>query len=113
MKYPTVLRWSSMLQERASVRSAGGSGSANQNHSTSLARAISYLAEVERLSLLMPPSLLDPPSFASPLLKPTPTSLFSPPHFFFFLSSLLLSDSISPALSIQQKLSTPPLLSLI
>lgn len=100
MKYPTVLRWSPMLQERASVRSAGGSGSANQNHSTSLARAISYLAEVERLSLLMPPSLLDPPSFASPLLKPTPTSLFSPPHFFFFYPrffSLILSLLLSPS----------------
>lgn len=44
------------LRERTSAGSAGGSGSANQNHSASLARAISYRAEAQRLSLLMPPS---------------------------------------------------------
>lgn len=93
MKYPTVLRYSSELQERTSVRSAGGSGSVNQNHSTSLARAISYQAEVERLSLLMPPRLARSSilCFTALLLALNQLHLsFSPS---FFLSLLLLSIS--------------------
>lgn len=92
MKYPTVLRWCTELPEKTPVRSAGGSGSANQNHSTSLARDISYRAEAERLSLLMPPGLLDPPFL---LHRPPPVSKppLSPLPFFFFLSMLFLSTS--------------------
>lgn len=44
------------LRERTWAGCAGGSGPANQNPSTSLARTISYRAQVQRLSLLMPPS---------------------------------------------------------
>lgn len=92
MKYPTVSRWRSELQERTSARSAEGSGSANQNHSTSLARAISYLAEVERLSLLMPTRLARSSilCFTALLLFSKPLHLSLSPHQ-FFLSSLLLS----------------------
>lgn len=76
--------------------SARGSGSANQNHSTSLARAISYLTEVERLSRLMPPSLLDPSSFASP---PSPPFHFTPLSIkwgsLFFRSSTALHLPLS------------------
>lgn len=77
------------------------SDSANRNHSTSLARTISYLAGVERFSLLMPPGLLHPPSFASVLLPPS-----APPSHFIFHSPLffcfpirLASNSTSPFLS--------------
>lgn len=97
MKYPTVSRWCSELQERTSARSAEGSDSANQNHSTSLARAISYLAEVERLSLLMPTRL----ARSSILCFTAPSSsflnhfisLFPPINFFYprFFSPSLLS----------------------
>lgn len=85
------------LQERSLVRSAGRSDLANQNHSTSLNRAISYLEEVGRLSLLMPPGLLDPSSFASPL---STFSRSNPPLSIFYLHFFwLLSHQVNLALS--------------
>lgn len=95
MKYPTVSRWCSELQERTSARYAEGSGSANQNHSTSLARAISYLAEVERLSLLMPTRLARSSilCFTALLLFSKPLHLSLSPHQFFFYPRFFLSSS--------------------